>query len=349
MNIRFTVGLILAVASAFVGSQNSDAATTPKAILGYYQSDDSSYNSLVTYNSAISQLSTDSFSVTATGSVVGDAPTTAITLAKGKHIPVYACVSNFNATDFDPALAHAVISNPTIVNKLVTNIVSVVRKNHYAGVNIDFESINNTDRANYSSFVHKVAVAMRAAKYVTVVSVPAKLSDDPNDSWAGAFDFQSLGQDADIIQLMTYDENGPWSAPGPVAGFDWVEKSVRYAVSVIPSSKVNMGLAAYGYDWNRTDGTGVQVPWQEIPGLISQYKASLKRSTVTASPYFSYVAQNGSRHVVWYEDTVSIEKKTNLAVKYNLAGVSVWAMGMEDASFWHAVYRGLMTSSTSGL
>jgi spore germination protein YaaH len=55
---------------------------------------------------------------------------------------------------------------------------------------------------------------------------------------------------------------------------------------------------------------------------------------------FSYTADNGTSHVVWYEDTQSIPLKSALAVTYNLAGVSVFALGFEDQTFWEAVSAG---------
>ena len=44
--------------------------------------------------------------------------------------------------------------------------------------------------------------------------------------------------------------------------------------------------------------------------------------------------------MVWYEDATSIPLKSALAVSYNLAGVSVFALGFEDLNFWQAVHAG---------
>jgi spore germination protein YaaH len=184
---------------------------------------------------------------------------------------------------------------------------------------------------------------MRAAGYLTVVSVPAELQDDPTDPWAGAFDFKALGRDADILQLMTYDENGPWGPPGPVAGLNWVEPCAQFAVSVVPASKISLGIPAYGYDWNLTKGTGVQVYWKNIPALIAKVGAVPQWDVASSSPYFSYTAANRASHVVWYENAESIPLKSALAVRYGLAGVSVFALGFEDLTFWEAVSSGLGT------
>ncbi len=126
--------------------------------------------------------------------------------------------------------------------------------------------------------------------------------------------------------------------PGPVAGMDWVEPCVQYAVSVVPSEKISLGIPAYGYDWDLTHGTGVQVFWKNIPALISRTGAIPQWDTASSSPFFTYQASDKSSHVVWYEDTTSIPIKSKLVLSYNLAGVSMFALGFEDQSFWEAVH-----------
>jgi spore germination protein len=213
----------------------------------------------------------------------------------------------------------------------------------YTGVNIDFEAVPHRDRAEFTAFIRELATAMRAAGYLTVVSVPAELQDDPNDSWAGAFDFKALAPNVDILQLMTYDENGPWGPPGPVAGLDWVLPCVQFAVSVVPSAKISLGIPAYGYDWNLTKNTGVQVYWRQIPALITKSGAVPQWDVTSSSPYFTYTSANGSNHVVWYEDAQSIPLKSALTETYNLMGVSVFALGYEDQTFWEAITAGFNT------
>lgn len=49
--------------------------------------------------------------------------------------------------------------------------------------------------------------------------------------------------------VMTYDEHGYVTGPGPVASAKWVDKVIKYTVSVIPQNKVLLGIPAYGFDW----------------------------------------------------------------------------------------------------
>lgn len=315
------------------------AATSTKAILAYYESS-GSYAALVHYAPALNEIATDTFGVDDQGSISGYAPQAALKVAHSRGMLTFATVSNFGASDFSPHIAHLVLTVPKVRARAIQSMLRLVKDSGYSGVNIDFEAIPRTDRDAFSSFVRTVSRRMHAAGYLNVVSIPAELKDDRYDSWTGAFDFKALGEAVDIFQLMTYDENGPWGPTGPVAGLDWVEACVRFTVTVVPPGKISLGIPAYGYDWNLKAGTGKQVHWKDIPALIASTGATPQWDTATSSPFFSYQTEKGAHHVVWYEDATSIPLKSALVLTYNLAGVSVFALGFEDQSFWDAVHAG---------
>lgn len=329
--------VVTVLASTPAGAASPDSL---KQVMAYLEGAGSSYDSLTAFYSYMNQMSTDTFAVDVQGAVGGNAPAPALQFAKSKGMKTFATVSNFDAVGFDAKITHAILNESKPRAQAISQMLKLVQQWGYTGINIDFESIDYTDRKAFSSFVHDVAQKMRAAGYLTVVSVPAELKDNPEDSWTGAFDFAALGQTADILQVMTYDEHGPWGTPGPVAGLNWVEPCIVYSVSAVPASKVSMGLPSYGYDWNTTAKTGVQVFWKDIPALIAKTGATPQWDSTSSSPFFTYHAADGSSHVVWYEDEKSIPMKSSLAVSHNLAGVSVFALGYDNLSFWQAVHAG---------
>jgi spore germination protein len=329
----------LALAAALVLPLHAAGPAIPRAIMGYYESG-GSYDSLVAFHSYINQLPTDTFGVNAAGKIHGNAPKAALDFAKSHSMLTFATISNFGASDFDPEIAHSILTHPAIAKQTILNLLELVQTDGYSGINIDFESIPHGDRAAFNAFMHAIAKKMRASGKMTVVSVPAEQKDDPNDSWTGAFDFKFLGKNVDVIQLMTYDQHGPWGKPGPVAGLDWVEPCVRYAASVVDSRKLSLGIPAYGYDWDKTHNTGVQLHWNKIQALIASTGATPQWDAASSSPFFDYQASDGSEHVVWYEDEKSIPLKSALVDSYNLAGVSMFALGFEDKTFWQAIHAG---------
>lgn len=344
MSDRTCSRIVLMVVALLIGMAGSAFCQgEPKAVMAYFEYSGSDH-SLRTFASYLNQIPTDSFAIDREGTVSGTAPVGALVFARKNGMQTFATVSNFGNLGFVPLIAHDIITHPNIRAKAIQNMLEVVQTYGYTGVNIDFEAVPHKDRKPFTAFIHAVGQAMHAAGYLSVVSIPAELEDNPNDSWAGAFDFKALAPDADILQLMTYDENGPWGPPGPVAGLDWVEPSVQFAVSVVPSNKISLGIPAYGYDWNLTKGTGVQIYWKQIPALIAKMNAVPQWDVTSSSPYFTYTALGGASHVVWYENTQSIPLKSALAANYNLMGVSVFALGYDDQTFWEALSSGLGTA-----
>ncbi|HWI49010.1 MAG TPA: glycosyl hydrolase family 18 protein [Rummeliibacillus sp.] len=324
---------------------NFSSAVTNKIVLGYYIDDPSSAGSFKSNFKYMNQLATDTYTLNSSGNIIGSIPKSMINLANSNHIKTFAVISNFGKTNWDAALAHKILSNTTIRKNLITNLVKLARSEQYKGINIDFEGLLPKDRKLFSSFIQELSKKLSENNYLTMVSVPAKEKDDPSDSWSGAYDYKSLGKSANYIQVMTYDETGPWwNAPGSVASMPWLEASLKYTVKTINPKKVLMGIAAYGNDWNITTGNiedNRQVPLSEIPQLIKSTGATPVRDKVSGSMYFNYQDQNGLTHEVWYDDSASISQKAHSTIKYRLGGISVYAIGMEGSDFWNSLHKGL--------
>jgi spore germination protein YaaH len=317
-------------------------------VLGYYAGDlPVVYHSVTAFSKYLSAVSVARYSVDAAGVITGTLSNTGLLPFNRAHgIHNYICVGNFGAGgDFDAAIGHsAIVTNKDAVT---TNLTVLARNGGYEGVNLDFEAIKPPDRGAYGKFVIDLAARLHAEGLKLILSVPAETKDDPADDWAGAFDYKLIGQYADLLQLMTYDQHGPaWSGPGPVAGADWLEDCVKYAVSVVSPAKLLIGLPAYGYDWDLTAHavTGAYplsyVAWSKFGDWLSVPGAVQRWDDTALSPSVKYTL-DGHDHEAWFENTASIKAKTAVVKKYSLAGLSVWALGQEDLSYWKAAMAGL--------
>jgi len=311
------------------------AAPLPMA----YYPDASGLASLKAEATTLKIVAADSYDVTAKGVVSGSVPTSVRTVTINHKILLLPTVSNWSGNNFQSSIAKALLTPGAAQNAAITAITALATKG-FGGINIDFESVPHKLRPQYTAFVQTLAAALHKESKILVLSVPAKTADDPNDSWAGAYDFASLAPLADILQVMTYDENGPWGAPGPVAGLDWVTQCIDYTKTVVPLAKISMGMPAYGYDWNTTKSTGVTINYNAVPALIAATGATVQWDTPSSSPWFTYNAANGDSHTVWYENPQSITAKAQFAALTGVQSVSEWALGEDNAGYWKAVEAG---------
>ncbi|NMA54889.1 MAG: LysM peptidoglycan-binding domain-containing protein [Firmicutes bacterium] len=303
----------------------------------YYSGDNLSWNSFTTYKDAISTAAAFSYQINWDGSVSGQAYSRLLREAKAAGKSVLALVHNISGGgNFDRNLIHAILSNPALRSTAVANICRTVRSGGYAGVNIDFEDVPTYDRQLYTAFVRELAAELQPGGYQVTLSVPAKTWDDPQNAWSGAFDYRALGEIADAIMIMTYDEHWSGGSAGPVASLGWVKQVVDYAASVIPPEKIRLGIAAYGYDWPLGGYGGRAVTATEAVALAQRYGATIEWDHASQCPYFTYWPGNYARRV-WFENAASTAAKLDLCRQYNLGGVAIWRLGFEDPGLWKVI------------
>ncbi|PAF23157.1 glycosylase [Terribacillus saccharophilus] len=336
------LGLILLIAAGgLIYSQlKTNAQSNEKMVLGYTTSEESSYQSLKEYHEYINTIAMDTYAFETDGNLSGEAPENQLKYAKQHDIDTYAVLSNFGKTDFDPDLAHAVMNDKEAKSKFIGHLVHLAAENDFTGINIDFEAIYPEDRDLYSNLIKDTAKALKEHNIQTMVSVPAKDIDDPADDWSWPYNYEEIGEYADYVQVMTYDENGSWSDSGSVASLDWMKRILTFATESINPDKVIMGVPSYGYDWNLSNpDQNKLIEWDEIYSTIESYDIEPITNEETASMHFNYTEED-QEHIVWFEDEDSLQEKSYLTNIYGIAGVSVYAMGHETESFWKAIDKG---------
>lgn len=233
---------------------------------------------------------------------------------------------------FDPLLAHQILADPTVRRRAIANIAAAVQRWGMSGVQVDLENVPPGDRENLTRFMAELSAALKKQGLSVTMAVPAKTRDIPSSTWSGAFDYAALAPHVDRLMLMTYDENHPGGPPGPVASVGWVERVIRYTLSVdVPASKVVLGLPAYGYDW-APDGSARAVTYSEARRLSVLHQAKIEWDEAAKVPFIRYKG-----HQVWFEDRYSASHKLALVNKYGLGGVAVWRLGQEDPGLWEAI------------
>ncbi|NBI27875.1 glycosyl hydrolase family 18 protein [Chengkuizengella marina] len=343
-NRKFLVESAYSVFS-IVKEKSSLSDVEDKKVLAFYtkysSQDLSSYDSLMLYKDSINSIATTTFTLTESGEIDGLFAKKGVNFANDNNITTYAAINNGH--DFDSDLASLILNDEQLSKRTINNIEKLLKDYDYNGVNLDIENMHPEDRDVYTQFVQKLANQLQPKGYEVIVSVSAKSSDNPNAAWSGAFDYAALGEIVDYVQLMSYDQNGPWGSAGPVSGLNWVEDVVKYAVSQIDYNKILIGIPSYGYDWNLDDSSkNKTILWSELSKIMTNNESTkMYRDEAANSPYLTYTDANGQEHIVWYEDSESVIDKVELIDQYGLAGVSVWEIGSTNDGFWAAVEKGL--------
>lgn len=251
-------------------------------------------------------------------------------------------VTPFLSNHWDRTKGKAAIKN---AENLSNQIIEVINEYDLDGINVDIENLTSKERDSLSEFVRILSSKLPADKIlsVSVAANPYAL----DTGWQGSYDYARLGEYADYIFLMAYDEHSQGGGAGAVASKSFVENSIIYALQYVLKDKLVMGMPLYGRYWP-DDGTsgGEAIVTGAMQNVVSRFKAkvSYDEGLGTAVAKFS-ISQNSSAtlngrklepgsYTIWYENDQSIKEKLSLVNQYDLLGAGVWALGQEDIGIW---------------
>src|SRR5688572_21516980 len=160
-------------------------------------------------------------------------------------------IKNYVNGAFDGQLAATLVASADSREKHAEAIAQLVTLNAFDGIDIDYERVPVTSRANFSAFIQLLAAKLHASSKELSVTVQAKTDDGGSQDWV------VLGAAADRLKIMAYDYHWSTSSAGPIAPLDWLDSIASYARRTIPAHKVIIGLPWYGYDWLAKRGDAV--------------------------------------------------------------------------------------------
>ena len=213
---------------------------------------------------------------------------------------------------------------------LIDQIVKMCKNYKIDGINIDFENMKKEDKDLYSRFIIELTPRIKDLGLVVSVDVTAP---DGGDTWSLCFDRNVIGNVADYIVFMAYDEYGASSIKaGPTAGYDWVELSLNKFLKTeeIKSNKIILAVPFYTRLWSEDSNMNVTSRVIYMKNINSTLPSNVQKqwNEKTKQNYVEYKEGKMTKKM-WIEDINSIKEKLQLIKNNELAGVAAWAKDME--------------------
>ena len=320
------------------------AAAQPKAL--FYMTDGpNSVRSFSEHVSKIDILVPAWYSADPNGLVWGGPNPDVLKTAAEHHVPVMPIVANASQVEL-----HKLFTTPAARSAFIATLVSECKKHGYSGFQIDFENVDWIDRDLLSGLVADTAAALhKESLQLTIATVPnapgfagkSAYSHWLYANWRGGYDLKALAQSADLICLMTYDQNTRWTEPGPVAGYPWTVQNLDYALQFVPKEKLSLGIPVYGYHWfagdpgkdEKPNPTAEYIGQREIDQYLAAYHPNVEWDSADRVAWF-YFYRDDVRDWVFYTDKRGFQERLALAHDRGLQGFCSWVLGEEDPEIW---------------
>lgn len=273
-------------------------------------------------------LSPFSYKLTPTSELVPPDDSDLIFRAQRSAVMPIMVVTNIFDEGFSTEALSGILASEELQERLIGNILAELTGKNYYGVNMDIEYIAPDDRERYNAFLERLTERLHNEGFIVMSALAPKISADQPGVLYEAHDYAEQGRIVDYVIIMTYEWGYTYGPPLAVSPINEVRRVLDYAVTEIPPEKILMGMPNYGYDWTLPfmRGTPAQsVSFTQAVDLALRYGAEIQFDEQAQTPYF-YYTDNGTQHVVWFDDPRSIEAKLQLIDDYGLAGASWWTI-----------------------
>jgi spore germination protein YaaH len=253
---------------------------------------------------------------------------------------VIVTITNFSASQQQTLLASSAYRATAI-----SNIVHQVDVGGADGVNIDFENLPVSAKANFVTFIGEMDAALHQ-----LLDNPHLSVCTPAIDWAGSYDYDKLAAHADYLFIMAYDYHYSGGDPGPVAplyaggiwpswcGIDYTLDDYETYLSPYTLAKVVLGLPLYGYDWPTTSaavpgvatGSGSAVLQHDAIAMAHDGQHGARQwDADSQTPYLVY--DDGGWRQLWYTDYFGLAQRIKFGKLRGVGGWGYWALGYNRA------------------
>lgn len=272
-------------------------------------------------------------------------------------VEVWALVSNLENKDADSA---EVLTHTSKRQNLVNQIVSMAIQYNLDGINLDFESLNQSKVGDaYIEFVRELSI--KCANNGIVLSVDNYVPT----SYTAFYNRAEQANFADYVVIMGYDEHYAGSDAGSVSSIGWVKQGVADTLAEVPANQIILGMPFYTRVWQLTKNTTSSKDSTDSEDNndtkdndnTSDYDVSSKIYGMRAAD--ALLADNGvtktwdkesgqnyaeftsgdSTFKVWLEDASSTEERLKVMQDNKLAGASFWKLGFETSDVWNTIIK----------
>jgi spore germination protein YaaH len=222
----------------------------------------------------------------------------------------------------DNEFIRRLLSSPSMRRRHIEQLVDLSRE--YDGLEIDYENYRQDsdlrDRKNFSDFIAELKRRLPTGKKLTV-----DVETDPL-----VLDWKAISGAADGLNVMAYFSHWTGSGPGALCEFSLLEKIARdISRQGVSPSQILVILPTHGFDWPQGK-SGKQMEHEEAEALRRREGSPPLQRDAEMNPYFTYTSK-GKNHTVFYEDTLSLQRKVDKLRELGLTHIGLWRLGKGPA------------------
>ncbi len=276
----------------------------------------------------LTYLSIFNYTITAEGMLNTIDDTELIALAKEYGVAPIMVISNIT----DTGVANREVLNGLLYNQeksdsLIERTLNTLKDKGYYGVNIDLPEVAPEDQQAFEDTISQISDRLHKENYKVFITITPVTVEVYTDSNHKIFDFASIAEKVDGINLLSYSWGRSYDIPIEVIPFYVFRLILNFYADQSFLKKTTLGLSTIGYIWEipYIEGTTNAASINDTNAVLlaSNSNSTIYFNKINLTSYF-YLFEVKNNYFVYFNDARGVDARIKIVPEYGLYGITIW-------------------------
>ncbi len=230
--------------------------------------------------------------------------------------------------ELDLNVFHEILNSQELMSTLIEDLLRMVRKKGYYGINIDLLYIYPTDRSAFLEFGQRLLSMFNEENFYVFITISPSTFEVSSGIEYDVMNYQGLNQVANsVVYLLTYDWYNPHDLPKSALPYETVVQSIQSTLLEVSEDFFNLGYTSVGFLYTLPFSNYDRMRFINTTNAVElayDVGASISYNEITKNPYYIYIANGNEENLVWYKDPRTFQSIIDILKEDSIQEVSIW-------------------------
>ncbi|MDF2512219.1 MAG: hypothetical protein K0S04_2085 [Herbinix sp.] len=293
----------------------------------------------------LTYLSVLGYRVTGNGEVADIDDTEILQLSKAYGVTpllIINTLSTLGQTNVENAFT--ILNNEANMDRLIDNLVVILKKKGYYGINITYELLSSLALSAYENFNTKAYNRFKKEGLFFLVTISPSILFTATGITFEKINYSKIATQSDELVILNYLWGSYLGPPAPIASIAKINEFLDYLSPMVLPEKLVLGLPLIAYDWELPYTVGISkassLSLDSAIALAKESNANIQFDETSQTPFYTYNTQTTGipiEHVVWFVDARSMDASMKIITDRGLSGSSLWNIMQFVPQLWAVI------------
>ncbi len=233
---------------------------------------------------------------------------------------------------------YELLINKNYQDYLIENVLAIIQKSDYQGVNIVLSSVTSSNLQLYIDFIANVSDRIHKEGLLLFLTVNPNIRHEGDNLAFNQFDYSALSKLCYQLTFLQYVWGTNADPPAPVSSINLIRGFMDHLITRTSTKNISLGIPIVAYDWSLPYIPGRSIAnamtLNSAIALASDARADIQFDDPSQTPFFNYYRFQYQQHIVWSIDARSIKAINDIINDYDLVGSGIWNIMIFYQQMW---------------